>query len=51
MYYVYIMYIMYMNANFWEKEQEVSPGGGRTGIGANGELCAPGRKYQHTRGV
>src|SRR6218665_575287 len=34
------------------RKQEVSPGGGRTGIGANGELCVSGRKYQHTiRGV
>src|SRR6218665_597074 len=28
-------------------KQEVSPGGGRTGIGANPELCVSGREYQH----
>src|SRR6218665_298859 len=36
---------------FGRRKQKVSPGGGRTGIGANGELCVSGRKYQHTRGV
>src|SRR6218665_2242151 len=30
-------------------KQEVSSGGGRTRIGANGELCVSGSKYQHTR--
>jgi len=30
---------------FGRGKQEVSPGGGRIGIGANGELCVSGREH------
>src|SRR6218665_1143542 len=42
------MKINIQKAVFGRGKQEVSPGGGRTGIGVNGELCISGRELQHT---
>src|SRR6218665_2047697 len=39
----------YRMSIFGGGKQEVSPGGRRTGIGANGELCVSRRDHQHTR--